>query len=247
MKLICLLFISNVNLLCVHSKIILKANSELSFDNKYEITGNIGNYIEIENLFWCFQKCIENTKCVSFFFNKNQQKCILHPNSLWNKTPSKSGFGWKFYNTQDASGRCPSSNGLTYNRYLDLCYKIHDTVQMNYNGIVKPTCFSDGLELVRIDSAEKNSYVLEVTDFVAQYSSGLHICIQGTNSISGNLAWTFEDGSPMTYFNWDKTYSIPQPDNKVSESMIAIARPAGTWHDFNGNINYLCLFLCEKR
>lgn len=48
---------------------------------------------------------------------------------------------------------------------------------MNYNGIVKPTCFSDGLELVRIDSAEKNSYVLEVTDFGRSTLNGLSLIV----------------------------------------------------------------------
>lgn len=81
------------------------------------------------------------------------------------------------------------------------------------------------------------------------FGPGTHICIQGTNSLTGSYStWTFDDRTPMPYFNWDKTYKPSQPENRAGEPCIAIARSPGTWHDFSRNIGSLsCYVVCEKR
>ena len=74
-----------------------------------------------------------------------------------------------------------------------------------------------------------------------------YICIQGTNKIGPSYAdWTYDDGTPMPYTNWDQIYNPAQPENKSWENMVLIARIEGAWHDFIVNYGRDCLVVCEK-
>lgn len=56
--------------------------------------------------------------------------------------------------------------------------------------------------------------------------------------------WTFDDGTPMTYFKWNKEYN--QPNGNDGHVGIQIALNF-TWFDIVGVWpNWLCAFICEK-
>lgn len=69
-----------------------------------------------------------------------------------------------------------------------------------------------------------------------QFNYGQFITIQGKRTFS---TWTFNDGSPMTYFNW---YG-PQPDN-TSNYLAMKGNHNYQWHDIASH--YTGPFLCEK-
>ena len=60
------------------------------------------------------------------------------------------------------TGRCPPDNGFIYYRELDLCFNLNDGVYMNFNSIVKPICTAVGAEMVRVDSEERNSFIMKI-------------------------------------------------------------------------------------
>ena len=82
------------------NKIKLKASRQSGFDNTFQISDAIGIYERL-SIIQCLEQCHMNTRCLSFFFNENKQKCILHSTTFWDESPSSSGKGWRLYYTVD--------------------------------------------------------------------------------------------------------------------------------------------------
>ncbi|CAG2227102.1 unnamed protein product [Mytilus edulis] len=105
----------------------------------------------------CDMRCSLNPRCVSFFCNSLTRLCILHSNPFTYTVIPNSGTGWIFYVTRDRTGRCPD-NYFLY-RQLDFCYQFRPTIKAAY--ISCPL----GI-LQRIDTKEKQTYTMKITDIV---------------------------------------------------------------------------------
>lgn len=246
MKLLYLLLFINVLVkVSTYNTLRLKAVPQPNFDNKYQTSGAVG-IDHIAKIIPCLLQCSRNVKCVSFFLSTSQQKCILHSKTFWDNPPSSSEDGWKFYITEDVTGRCSPENGFVYYRDLDICYNLNNDADMGSLGNIKQTCAEVGSELIRIDSVDKQEYLMHVLEHYLLYNRKI-IFIQGTNQhyTWPPIIWTFDDGTPMTYFNWDLGSS--QPENKPFESMLAIGTSSGLWHDVPAYFAQNSIFLCERR
>ncbi|VDI00686.1 Hypothetical predicted protein [Mytilus galloprovincialis] len=66
---------------------------------------------------------------------------------------------------------------------------------------------------------------------------GLRYCNSGV--------WTFDDGTPMNYFNWNEDSQEPDGGQGYLEIMQSAG---GRWHDVKKFYPaYLCLPICERR
>lgn len=68
----------------------------------------------------------------------------------------------------------------------------------------------------------------------------LRICIQGTDKLTPKI-WTFDDGTRMTYFNWDEERG--QPGGKGGNVEMYIGYK---WHDLADVKTEGCLPICER-
>ncbi|CAG2201102.1 unnamed protein product [Mytilus edulis] len=219
------------------SSILLQATRQDSIDDQYHLEGAIDQFTS-RSMIGCLSDCSSRLQCISFFYNKNTMACILHSDSFIYTVPTEQGDGWRFYLTEDVSGRCPSNNGFKYYRALDLCYSIQEPVQIDFP-VIKTLCNGIGGELIRISSEQIQQYIQQVT--AADPTE--RICIQGTDSIH-HPNWTFDDGTPMTYFNWDKSVGPNgQPDGNQGNLEIFTNY---LWHDLGTQSTNPCLFICEK-
>lgn len=68
------------------------------------------------------------------------------------------------------------------------------------------------------------------------------LCVQGTDTIDLQQQWTFDDGTLMTYFNWNQNKPLGGRGN------IGIVITLNfTWFDVAGVIPKLtCVFICQK-
>ncbi|CAC5417772.1 unnamed protein product [Mytilus coruscus] len=177
------------------------------YDDTYVDNFHTANAVynsKVTSLLHCAMLCLEFVRCLSYFYNIQSEECTLHAISFRNTVPSHFGEGWKFYLTEDRSGRCSPEDGFIYYRDLDLCYKIYDPVPENIN-VLKLTCDSANAELIKVDTQEKQKYVeLISADFPVP-----KVCIQGTDTIDPQQQWTFDDGTLMTYFNWNQQCNEP--------------------------------------
>ena len=78
----------------------LSAIYKYEYDGKYHYKNAVGIHI-VQSLSTCLSICSEIKMCMTFFFNKMDNKCILHLDPFTYTTMSESGLGWKFYHTQD--------------------------------------------------------------------------------------------------------------------------------------------------
>ncbi|VDI19503.1 Hypothetical predicted protein [Mytilus galloprovincialis] len=203
-------------------------------DDQYHLEGAIDQFTS-KSVIRCLSDCSSRLQCMSFFYNKDTMDCILHSDSFIYTVPTEQGDGWRFYLTEDVSGRCPSSNEFKYYRALDLCYSIHAPVQIDFTAI-KTFCANIGGELIRISSEQIQQYIQKVT--AADPTE--RICIQGTDTINPTN-WTFDDGTPMTYFNWDTDADEPSGNRGRLEIFTNYK-----WHDLPSTSSNQCLRICER-
>lgn len=60
------------------------------------------------------------------------------------------------------SSRCPMVDNFVYYRRLRLCYNINGPIKTDFN-VIDSTCQTFGAELIRIDSEEKQQYIVQAT------------------------------------------------------------------------------------
>ncbi|CAC5385506.1 unnamed protein product [Mytilus coruscus] len=212
----------------------LFAQNDSKFDGLYGLTDSLEK-TKTRSAIECHAKCVFNKDCLSIFYNSKMKECVLHRDSYTYIAPPKNGDGWKFYLTKDGSHRCPSNNGFMLNRKLDLCFNLNTPMTINYP-IIKTFCQNMGAELVRIDSAEKQQFI----EFITANDNTERICIQGTNTYTPGI-WTFDDGTLMTYFNWDKNNGQPEEDEGNVEMYTGYK-----WHDVTDVKSDPCLPICER-
>ncbi|CAC5385505.1 unnamed protein product [Mytilus coruscus] len=204
-------------------------------EGKYEVTGSLET-IRTRSVIECHSKCASIDDCFSFFYNSKIQQCILHRDSFIYSTPSENGIGWKCYSIKEGSSRCPSDNGFMYNGILDLCFNLNTPMTINYP-VIKQFCGNMNAELVRIDSEEKQQFV----ELITENRTTERICIQGTDNYTSPI-WTFDDGTLMTYFNWDSARSQPNGGQGNIEMYTAYK-----WHDIEDVSTSPCIPICERR
>ncbi|CAC5415849.1 unnamed protein product [Mytilus coruscus] len=228
-------FIIFLNVSTSFSSELLQATRQGDMDDQYHLTDAIA-HLTSKSMVGCLADCSSRLQCMSFFYNKDTMDCFLHSDSFIYTVPTETGAGWRFYLTEDVSGRCPSNNGFKYYRTLDLCYSINAPVPIDFTAI-KSFCAVLGGELIRISSLQRQQYIQQVT----AADPTQRICIQGTDSIN-SPNWTFDDGTPMTYFNWDESASEPDGGKGNLEIFTDYK-----WHDLGSPNGNPCLLICEKR
>ncbi|VDI42493.1 Hypothetical predicted protein [Mytilus galloprovincialis] len=139
--------------------------------------------------------CNHNNQCLSFFYNQDLRKCVLHRKLFYSffAAPETVQQGWKYYSTQDGGTKI-CSHGYTHSRYLEFCFNVGYV----YASIVsaKAACRSIGGQLSAIHSPEKQDFMEHIMDgrpYAPVYIDGEK---QPDNT------WRQEDGSLLTYFNW---------------------------------------------
>ncbi|XP_063405963.1 uncharacterized protein LOC134689927 [Mytilus trossulus] len=147
--------------------------------------------------------------------------------------------GWKFHLTEDRSSRCTINDGFIYYKDLDFCYKIYDPSPRDFM-VYKSICEQANAELVKVDTKEKQKYI----ELITADLSVLRLCVQGTDTIDSQQRWTFDDGTLMTYFNWNHQYN--QPSGGQGYIGISVVRNF-TWFDIVASTpSSTCNFICQK-
>ncbi|VDH90495.1 Hypothetical predicted protein [Mytilus galloprovincialis] len=206
-----------------------------SFDDKYQDV-NAVSIQTVGSLLDCVARCGKEQRCLRIFHNRITQICILHSDPF-TYTATKTGEGWRSYLTKDEYGLCP--NSFFYYRQLQMCYNFNPPMSANKLDFLG-ACNYSNQELLRINSEERQSYVEMVSANIGSvYATG--ICIQGTNTIDVNNAWTFDDGTPMTFFKW-------LPSEPIGQGWIRINRGS----DFGWGVPprpnwWTCTYMCEIR
>ncbi|XP_063406383.1 uncharacterized protein LOC134690348 [Mytilus trossulus] len=178
------------------AKDIFSLNVE-AYDDTYEDAKSL-HISKVETLIHCSMNCLNQARCVSYFYNGLSNMCILHEDPFTYTIRSQSGAGWKFYITFVHSNRCKPD--FFYYRYHDLCYKFGPAINANDSSIAS-ICSEPNEDLVRVDSEERQSYIETITaDIGLVYNNA--ICIQGTSMLSSSHQWTFNDGTSMLYSKW---------------------------------------------
>lgn len=57
--------------------------------------------------------------------------------------------------------------------------------------------------------------------------------------------WTWSDGTPVNYTNWDTVYCYDGGDCTYAELITLDSYPLGTWHAFN-QLNSEAYVICQK-
>ncbi|XP_063401736.1 uncharacterized protein LOC134685688 [Mytilus trossulus] len=123
------------------------------------------------------------------------------------------------------SDRCPVSNG--YILYADLCFCFkYINTELRYDNATMQ-CLFDGAELARIDTEVLQKRMETYLDTV---DNG-EVWIQGLlDNTSGTSVWKYNDGTEMTYFNWNS--ALNQPQLTPGEIYVLIRKSQGyRWHD----------------
>ena len=97
-------------------------------------------------------------------------------------------------------------------------------------------CEQLGGYLVRIESSEENDFIKQY--ILSQEAPASYYWVDGSDAFEEG-AWVFNDGKPMTYFNW----SVKEPNNYAREHAICLTKRSGwDWGDYDASsrIQYIC-------
>ncbi|CAC5407120.1 unnamed protein product [Mytilus coruscus] len=126
-----------------------------------------------------------------------------------------SSTGWKYYKKFEESpitspspspeDKCTATSGFIYNAGENMCYFIGSPLAVDFD-VIDTVCSNMDSELIRIDSQEKQAFVQQLL----AADAGDRVCIQG-NRDNDSGSYKFDDGTDMTYFNWNTPFG--QPDD----------------------------------
>ncbi|KAK3099887.1 hypothetical protein FSP39_011275 [Pinctada imbricata] len=120
---------------------------------------------------------------------------------------------------------CPGSLGYILNREVCFCYKVYTTKQ-NYDSSVK-ICENDNGELARISNALRQQALENALDGISSYAEAY---IQGTRT-AGSTTWYYNDGTEVTYFNWNTPGGQPQHRDDGEDYLLVRKTKGYRWHD----------------
>ncbi|CAG2184383.1 unnamed protein product [Mytilus edulis] len=169
-----------------------------TYDGKFH-TSNAVYHATVTSLVHCASLCLDDMRCLSYFYNTQSKECVLHAISFKNTVPSQSGDGWKFYLTEDPDFPVPA-----------VCIQGTDTIDSQHQWT-----FDDGTLMTYFNWNQQHHQ--------PEGGKGIlvtQLCIQGTDTVVDN-SWTFDDGPLMTYFKWNKEYR--QPDGGQGHAGIQIS------------------------
>ncbi|CAC5375454.1 LAYN [Mytilus coruscus] len=130
---------------------------------------------------------------------------------------------------------CQLSDGCVFIDDDSSCIKYY-VDRLRYHS-ARTICKRDGGELFRIDSLIKQKRVQYLLNDVLNVNA--NVTVQGIKNSANK--WLFDDGTLMTYFNWNAYEG--QPNNGTSELYIYIkSSKQCQWHDIG---LYENPFLCE--
>ncbi|XP_046578719.1 snaclec echicetin subunit beta-like [Haliotis rubra] len=143
----------------------------------------------------CITKCYINATCSSAFYQTSSKTCYLS-DAVYTKddlqvSADMQYLVWK----RDGCG-----NGYSWNRTLDLCYKVHTDSHKSWTD-AENACIQDGGHLLKVDNPETN---LLMNHFALKKNA--HLWIGGTD-IQEEGRWLWADNSSIQRFWWDTNQS----------------------------------------
>ncbi|XP_071145686.1 uncharacterized protein [Mytilus edulis] len=225
----------------------IEMSEHLNLRDQFSEYNNLGN-IESKSLVRCTNICLLTTNCRSLFYQKELHQCILHSIDIQESSVNLvSSTGWKYYKTFEESPsttpstspaeKCTDTAGFIYNAGESMCYFIGTPVAVDFD-VIETLCLNMNSELIRIESAQKQTFVQQLL----AADAGDWVCIQGDRD---DGSYKSDDGSAMTYFNWNM--AMGQPDNIHWDHIVMVKQFNYLWHDMAGKkLDRQCTYICEK-
>ncbi|XP_046556585.1 galactose-specific lectin nattectin-like [Haliotis rubra] len=167
----------------------------------------------------CVSKCYWQMNCSSLFYSVHAQKCWLVPDVYGDSQMDAVPDGMMYF----AWSHVTCDNGYTWNRRLNLCYKL-DKTQVTWN-LAATTCETDNGHLIRVDNADKNEFLTTLAE-----TKGKHIWMDGSDEQQDGI-WVWSNGSKINQYFWD----INQPAVGDTIQNCLMIRSSGEvnrrWHD----------------
>ncbi|CAG2255845.1 unnamed protein product [Mytilus edulis] len=181
------------------------------------------------------QLCLSTEHCLGFLYGKSTGTCQL--SSFNHNTADRSdqvNQGWMYYEVFKGchSSNCPHDYTLIAEACL--CLRVNDALPYDK---AKQSCIDAGAELIRIDSALKQTYLQQyLSNTIGSAVQRLYIQGEKIRNI-----WQFTDGKQMEYFSW----ALGQPNNKVGESYLFLSPTVQyKWEDGGkGTFAFICEIL----
>ncbi|XP_067683496.1 C-type lectin-like [Haliotis asinina] len=165
----------------------------------------------------CITRCYLSTTCHSVFYQTTSKKCYLS-DAVYTRDDLQVSVGMQYLEWKpDGCG-----NGYSWNRTLDLCYKVHTDYHRSWTD-AESSCIQNGGHLLKVDNLQTN---LLMNHFALTKSNPLWI---GGADIQEETRWLWTDNSSIQMFWWDHG----EPDDVVSQGCLFIyaGHSVNTWHD----------------
>ncbi|CAC5407121.1 unnamed protein product [Mytilus coruscus] len=210
---------------------------------------NLGN-MESNSLVRCTNICLLTANCRSMFYQKELHQCILHSLDIQELSANLvSSTGWKCYKKFEESpitspspspeDKCTATSGFIYNAGENMCYFIGSPLAVDFD-VIDTVCSNMDSNLIRIDSQKKQAFVQQLL----AADAGDWVCING-NRDNDSGRYKFDDGTDMTYFNWNTP--LGQPDDPSWEYIVMVKKFNYLWHDMaEEKLDRQCTYICEK-
>ncbi|XP_033759204.1 uncharacterized protein LOC117341458 [Pecten maximus] len=177
----------------------------------------------------CLRQCFKLATCMSFFYNEMTNVCNLQGIVYLYEEQGSADLGSRYF-VPMGKGKCPDFGGFMYNRALEICYNFKCCELYNANEL-KAKCNATGTSLIKIDSSEKQAHMAA---FLEQGNTS-YTLIQGI--LGNNGIYTYEDGTNMTYFNWNSADN--EPEQRNNEVFILLKKnDQFLWHDARNTATY---------
>ncbi|XP_046571008.1 hepatic lectin-like [Haliotis rubra] len=114
-------------------------------------------------------------------------------------------------------------NGYTWNRRLNLCYKL-DKTRVTWN-LAATTCETDKGHLIRVDNADKNEFLTTLAE-----TKGTNIWMDGSDEQQDGI-WVWSNGSKINQYFWD--IGEPAVGNTIQNCLMirSFGEVNRRWHD----------------
>ncbi|XP_022088512.1 macrophage mannose receptor 1-like [Acanthaster planci] len=195
----------------------------------------------------CAHICLHVTTCLSFDYRREHRSCYLSSLdavSAGGLVTTEPGDHYDYYERDltvpsptrppplPSEYNCPPDWG----RYDGHCYSLN-TTKMDLL-TAESSCRSVGAELATIEDRNTNNFIRGYMHEVAPSENRIWIGLSD-RTLEGWFSWS--DGEPVTFTNWDSG----QPDNGDENDCTEMHIDSGYWRDTKCTGNYLSA-LCRK-
>ncbi|KAK6165835.1 hypothetical protein SNE40_022672 [Patella caerulea] len=185
------------------------------YDDKNINTNNLDIADGPKTLTACHLHCVENEKCVSYFYLSHNLTCRLHSIAFQNTSHAVDLAGSAYY--QIYEDWCLPSDGHILYRPQRVCYKFYTNLKYNYNDAMA-FCQGKSEELLTVRNADKHGQIIE---FLKDFYKGYHVPFSefskffiSANNNTGELLWP--DNTPVVYTDFPPGEPSHENENCVT-------------------------------